>query len=348
MYRALALALLVIPALTPPNAPSLGWHVLAQFEAHPPRAKSSGSETEGVIYDIAFLNPDTLLLGGSDDHAAVYSVDGTRRWRSASFERDVQRVGVCKRGFAVEAHGGKVAVFRTAGSAWWKEAHTWRAGSGGAFGVTSTCDVLADDLNGKFRLFDGKEGKVKGTFDAPGEFDRRAVHVSGTQVVLSVPGVLQARNLAGDLERATMTWPTPRENHGGVLTQAWLLTDGRLLREYVGSSLAVVEILPATEGSAPEKTIELDVTGHGWLPAVPSMIAISPDGGTMAFFRRGLDLIIIDIATDRSQPLFDTAGVESDLVQAAFSPDSRRLAIAGHPHGHEVTVLERSREPSGS
>ena len=45
----------------------------------------------------------------------------------------------------------------------------------------------------------------------------------------------------------------------------------------------------------------------------------------------------------RRQPLGDLAGPQSGLLEAAFSPDGRRLAIAGHPRGHEVTVLEHSK-----
>jgi hypothetical protein len=184
--------------------------------------------------------------------------------------------------------------------------------------------------------------KVKGNFSARGVFDRRGVRIEGSGVVVSSDGVLESRNLAGDVTQAITTWPTPTQAHGGALSQAWLLADGRLLREYVGNEQAVVEILPAA-GGAPEKTLTFDVTGHGWSPTVPSVIAVSPDGGTLVFFRRQLDLLLVDVATDRRQPLGDLAGPQSGLLEAAFSPDGRRLAIAGHPRGHEVTVLEHSK-----
>lgn len=325
----------------PPRGPDLGWKLLKSFAAHPAKAATSGSMGEGFIYDLDWLDADTLLVGGNDDKAGVWSAEGNRLWLSPGLGKDVQRVGACDGGFAVQTYGGLVASFRGAGKKF-KPARRAEAGFGWAFGVTATCDVLADDFDGNFQLFDGNSLKAKGNFSAPGVFDRRGVHIEGSGVVVSSDGVLESRNLAGDLAQAVTTWPTPTQAHGGALSQAWLLADGRLLREYVGNEQAVVEILPAA-GGAPEKTLTFDVTGHGWSPTVPSVIAVSPDGGTLVFFRRQLDLLLVDVATDRRQPLVDLAGPQSGLLEAAFSPDGRRLAIAGHPRGHEVTVLERSK-----
>ncbi|MCA9526691.1 MAG: hypothetical protein KC549_10415, partial [Myxococcales bacterium] len=322
----------------PPPPADLGWQKLASFDAHPPRAASSGSMGEGFLYDVDFLDADTIVVGGNDDRAAVYGLDGKRRWRSPGLRKDVQRVVSCLDGFAAQTYQGDVAVFVTRGKGF-RQARTIKAGFGWAFGVTAACDVLTDTFDGDFTVWDAKTGKSKQKFRAPGVFDRRGVRVTGSLVVVSEGDELRAVDLADDLSVAAR-WPTARNAHGGGLTQAWLLRDGRLLREYCGPKACVIEIL-AAGGGAVVKTLTMDTTGGGWSPTVPSMIAASPDGASLAFFRRQLDLTLVDVATDRRQPLADLAGPQSGLVQATFSRDGRRLAIVGHPKGWQATILER-------
>lgn len=323
----------------PAAIPNLGWRLLRRFAAHPAQARTSGSMGEGFLYDVAFLDADSLVVGGNDDRAAVWSLEGKRLWQSPGLGKDVQRVQACDGGFAAQIYSGDVVPFRGAGNRW-KALPRIKPGFGWAFGVTATCDVLSDTFEGAFTLFSGKDGQAIGHFNAPGVFDRRGVRVEGSGVVVSQDGQLEARNLAGDPEAAIVTWPTPTQAHAGALTQARLLADGRLLREYVGPTQAVIEILPAA-GGAPQATLKFDVTGQGWSPTVPSMIAVSPDGSTLAFFRRNLDLLIVDVATERRVPVSALAGPQIGLMEAAFSPDGRRLAIAGYPQGHMVTVLEQ-------
>ncbi|MEZ4464144.1 MAG: PQQ-binding-like beta-propeller repeat protein [bacterium] len=324
----------------PPPPADLGFRKLSTFDAHPPQAKSSGSMGEGFLYDVAFLDADTLAVGGNDDRAAVFGVDGQRRWRSPALGKDVQRVAGCLDGFAAQTYQGDVALFVNRGKGF-RQAKRIKAGFGWAFGVTPTCDVLVDDFDGNFTLYDAKTAKSKQSFRAPGNFDRRGVRVTGSLVIISEGEELRALDLSDGLA-VVARWSTPKVAHGGGLTQAWLLRDGRLLREYCGPPSCVVVILAAGGGGV-VKTLTFDTTGAGWSPTVPSMIATTPDGSALAFFRRQLDLTLVDVATDRRQPLVDLAGPQSGLLQAAFSPDGRRLAIVGHPRGWQVTILERTK-----
>jgi hypothetical protein len=115
--------------------------------------------------------------------------------------------------------------------------------------------------------------------------------------------------------------------------------DGRLLREYCSPLRCVVELVPRDRGAP--RTLELDTRGAGWDASVPSMIAAAPDGHTLAFFRRGLDLSIIDTAAGKQQSLAELAELPRELVVAAFAPGGKRLAVAGYPSPWQVTILER-------
>jgi hypothetical protein len=330
---------------TPKAGPGLGWQLVRTFDAHPRRARTSGSQTDGRITAVAFLDEQRVVLGGNDDFVAVYDVaQGKEVWRSKKLGKDVEQIGVCEGGFAASVYGGKFTVFTPAGRGW-RPQKTIQHAMGWFFGVSSSCAVVVDDFDGEFTIYEG--GQKRATFSAPGVLDRRGLAVVGPHLVISQPDELQVIDVAaaassGAVTEAVQRFATPTEAHGGALSQAWLLGDGRLLREYCGPVRCVIEIVDGRgkRGRA-AKTLELDTRGGGWASSVPSMIAAAADGSALVFFRRNLDLVIADIGTGKRQALSDLSGPPRDLVIAKFSPGGKRIAVAGYPMPWQVTILER-------
>lgn len=333
---------------TPPTGPGLGWQRVRTFDAHPRRARTSGSLTDGRVTAMAFLDEQRLVLGGNDDFVAVYDVaQGKELWRSKKLGKDVEQIGVCDGGFAASVYGGKFTVFTAARSGrGWSPQKAIQHAMGWFFGVSAGCAVVVDDFDGELTIYQG--GQKRATFSAPGAFDRRGLAVVGAQLVVSQPDELQVIDVAaaaktGAVAGAAQRFPTPTEGHGGALSQAWLLGNGRLLREYCGPVRCVVEVVESRGkgGRDAVKTLAFDTRGGGWAASVPSMIAAAADGSALVFFRRGLDLVIADIGTDKRQALSDLGGPPRDLVLARFSPGGKRIAVAGYPMPWQVTILER-------
>jgi outer membrane protein assembly factor BamB len=335
------------PVARPAPGPSLGWQVVRTFDAHPRRARTSGSLTDGRIAAVAFLDEERLVLGGNDDFVAVYDVAGKELWRSKKLGKDVEQIGVCEGGFAASVYGGKFTVFTPARSGrGWSPQKAIQHPMGWFFGVSSGCAVVMDDFDGEFTIYEG--GTKRATFSAPGALDRRGLAVVGSRLVISRPGELQVIDVAaaaktGAVAEAEQRVATPTEAHGGALAQAWLLGDGRLLREYCGPVRCVVEVVDGRGKGRREavKTLEFDTRGAGWVASVPSMIAAAADGSALMFFRRNLDLVIADIETGKRQAFADLGGTPRDLVVARFSPGGKRIAVAGYPMPWQVTILER-------
>lgn len=323
--------------------PDLGWRLARTFDAHPRRARTSGAQTDGTVTALAFLDDGRLAAGGNDDRVSVHDIErGKRLWRSRKLGKDITGLGACGDTFAANTYAGRVTVFEPA-----RSGRAWTIGSriahgpGWSFGVASTCAIVLDDFDGVFTVYAG--GREQATFLAPGEFDRRGVRVVGRHLVVSRPGRLDALDVADittdGTPRIATSYATPSENHGGALTQAWRTGDGGLLREYCGPLRCTVELV--SPDTSTTRTIAFDTRGAGWVPSVPSTIAVSGDGGTLVFFRRNLDLTILDVATGRRQQLTDIAGPPRGIVDVAFAPGGARMAIAAYPEPWQITVLER-------
>jgi hypothetical protein len=324
--------------------PDLGWRVVRTFDAHPKRARTSGSLVDGRVGAVAFLDDQRLVVGGNDDWVAVFDAErGKQTWRSPKLFKDVEHIAVCERGFAAMVYGGMISMITPARSGrGFRASKPVPYGMGWMFGVTPGCAIVVDDFDGTFHIH--VDGRERATFSAPGTFDRRGLAVVGPHLVVSHPDRLEVYDVAaaaasGALGKAVAVYQTPAEAHGSSLSQAWMLGDGRLLREYCGAVRCVIELVSRDRGAP--RTLEFDVRGAGWVASVPSMIAAAADGSALAFFRRGLDLAIVDTATGKRQSLADLAGMPRDLVVAAFAPGGKRLAVAGYPQPWQVTILER-------
>lgn len=89
-----------------------------------------------------------------------------------------------------------------------------------------------------------------------------------------------------------------------------MLGDGGLLREYCGEKRCTVELVDRNRGAP--RTLSFAIRGGILDTGTASTIAATRDGGTLVFFRRGLD-----------------AGMCENSIGAFQAPDNDRSA-AGH------------------
>jgi hypothetical protein len=337
-----------------PNAkgPSLGWRLVRTFDAHPRTARSAGAVADGLAEAVAFLDEQRLAVGGNDDWVAVFdAVQGKQLWRSKKLGDDVQSVAVCERGFAAMAFGGDVTLFEAG-----RSGRSFVAGKpivhddmAWMLGATPGCVIVAETFDEELRVYAG--GRERVVFSLPGRIDPRLHRMVGAQLavvgphlVVPQPGKLEVYDVAaaaasGATGQPVAVYETHAWAHDGKLSQTWLLGDGRLLREYCGEKRCVVELVPQ-DRSAP-RTLSFAIRGDVMNTGEASMIAAARDGGTLVFFRRGLDAVIVDTATDRRQSLADLAGLPRDVVTVSFAPSGKRMAVAGYPLPWQVSILER-------
>jgi hypothetical protein len=335
-----------------PKGPTLGWRLVRTFDAHPRTARSASAVADGLVEAVAFLDEQRLAAGGNDDWVAVFdAVQGKQLWRSKKLGEDVQSIAVCERGFAATALGGDVTLFEAA-----RSGRSFVAGKrithddmAWMVGVTPGCVIVAETHDDKLRVYaDGRERVV---FSIPGRIDPRLhrwvgpqVAVVGPHLVVPQPGRLEVYDVAaaaasGGTGRPVAAYETHAWAHDGKLSQTWMLGDGRLLREYCGEKRCVVELV-GKDGSV-ARTLSFAIRGDVMDTGVASMIVAARDAGTLVFFRRGLDAVIVDTATDRRQSLADLAGLPREVVAVAFAPSGKRMAVAGYPLPWQVSILER-------
>jgi hypothetical protein len=266
------------------KGPDLGWRMVRTFDAHPRTARSASAAADGLVQAVAFLDEQRLAVGGNDDWAAVFDAgQGKQLWRSRKLGEDVERIAVCERGFGVMTAGGEVTVFGAARSGRSFVAQKPIAQDmAWSFGMTPGCAIVVDASDDTFTVY--AQGRKQFAFSTPGRFDRRRLvvvagphlPVVGPHLVLSQPGRLEVQDMAaataaGKLGQPVAVYETHPWDHDGKLSQAWMLGDGRLLREYCGEVRCVVELVGKDRGAP--WTLELDTRGGIWDMLVPSMIA---------------------------------------------------------------------------
>lgn len=328
-----------------PAGPS-GWAVAVRIDAHPQKAVTSGSKVAGQASAVAFVDPagKQLVVGGNDDRVRVFEVATKRQlWISEGLGKDVEHVAVGGDRIHARVYGGVSFTFAPKSSGW-SQINRVAHGHGWMTGLTDDgFRLVADDFAGLFRAYDPVGGEALWSLTAPGEFDRRGTRVRGTKLVVSRPGALDVIELRGDQPETVVTVATPTAIEQGSLTQAWMVNDGLLLREYCGPASCVVELVPIVDRAPGEpRRVEFDVRGAGWATSVPSALDVAADGSAMFFFRRGLLPVLVELKDGARTPLRAITGAApGELTDAVFSADGRRLALAMYPKSWQVTVIER-------
>jgi hypothetical protein len=310
------------------------------------------SVEDGLVEVVAFLDEQRLVAGGNDDWVAVFDAAGGKKlWRSKKLGDDVQSIAVCERGFAAMVLGGDVTLFEGA-----RSGRSFVAGKpivhddmAWMVGATPGWAIVTEQRDDKLRVHAG--GRERVVFSAPGRIDPRLQRMVGPQLavvgphmVVPQPGRLEVYDVeaaaaAGAPGQPVHVYETHGWAHDGKLSQTWMLGDGGLLREYCGEKRCTVELVERNRGAP--RTLSFAIRGGILDTGTASTIAATRDGGTLVFFRRGLDAVIVETATDRRQSLADLAGLPRDVVGVAFAPSGKRMAVASYPLPWQVSILER-------
>jgi outer membrane protein assembly factor BamB len=335
-------------AVEPPQVKPLGWRVLTTLNAHPKRAKSSGSKGAGTADRVGWADAEgnLLIVGGNDDRVRVFDLrTGKRTWRSKSLRKDVEFVTACDDGtIAARVYGGKTTFFAPKGKKWRKTRrinhnHGWMSG------ITADCKYyIADTFNNELVWWSVAKGKNKASLGVSSRgMDLRGMRVRAGFIVVPRDGTLELID-TGDMREgpsAVHTVTTPSQAHGGSLGQAWMVNPSTLLREYCGGKKCVTELVSVPSGVV-QQTVTFDTRGAGWSSTVPSALDITADGRTLFFFRLGLTPVLVDVASGNRQSLKAITGqTPYEYTAARFSRDGKRLAVGMHPASYQVTVLER-------
>jgi hypothetical protein len=332
--------------------PGLGWRLVRTFDAHPRTARSATAVADGLVEAVAFLDEQRLAAGGNDDWVAVFdAAQGKQLWRSKKLGEDVRSIAACARGFAAMALGGDVTLFEAArsGRSFVARKPIVHEEMAWMVGATPGCAIVTETPDDKLRVHAG--GRERVVFSSPGRIDPRfhrmvgpQLAVVGLHLVVPQPGKLEVYDVeaaaaAGAPGRPVHVYETHAWAHDGKLSQTWMLGDGGLLREYCGEKRCTVELVGQDRGAP--RTLSFAIRGDVLDAGTASTIAATRDGGTLVFFRRGLDVVIVDTATDTRQSLADLAGLPREVVAVAFAPGGKRMAVAGYPLPWQISILER-------
>lgn len=338
-------------AAAPPPSPG-SWRLVRTIDAHPKKARTSGSKVDGSADPVAFVDPAgaEIVVGGNDDKVRVFDVaSGKRRWISKKLGKDVEYVQVGFKRMHARIYGGKSFIFeRKAKGDGWKRLHRIEHPMGWMSGLIDNGRIMvADDFDGTFSLYDTNTGAKLGDFSSPGSFDRRGTRVRGSLLITQSGSSLGTWDLSRINKANGTPLPgkrvlTPNSAHGGKLVQAWFVGDGVLLREYCGPTQCVVEFVHVDEGV--QRTITFDTRGAGWVPTVPSTLDVTPAGDALFFFRLGIDPVIVELVGDkeiRTGLQAITGQAPGEYTAGAFSADGKRLVLGMYPKSYQATVIER-------
>lgn len=314
------------------------WQQVRSFEAHPRKAKSSGTMSEGSVLALAFLDPTgwRLAVGGSDDRVRVIRAsDGKTMWRSKRLGKNVERLAACDGGsFASQTYSGRMDVWRPRSKGWkYRSGPRIKHQMGWFFGFESGCkNLAASGMSDAFSVYSAADGRVIGKIPSVARgLDRRGLAVRGHLLSVEVEGGIEIYDLSGAKpKRIGPAFAVEKVRDGARLVQAQPLAPGRLLLEYCNVARCEVVIT----GGGP--VLSFAIKGSVWAAEIGSTLVLSPDERWLFFFRRGLAPQIVEVAKDARQ----TIEGRVDWKLAAFSGNSKVLAIGHHPKGYMVTLFK--------
>lgn len=328
-------------------AVDLGWKTMGTWSVHPERAKTSGSTIAGYADPAVFLDPEgtRLAVGGNDDKVRLVDTkNGKLVWTSRALGKDVDAIHPCEGdGFVARIYGGKAFTFDPLAKGD-KKLKPLSGKMGWTSGLTDNCaHYVSDDFNGAYHLLSTANDAFAGSFSAPGTFDRRGTRVRGNLLVVGEPGKLRVLDLSdlreGPAEVGSIA--SPEQEHGGRLTQAWMVNPKLLVREYCSAPSCTVELVSFPEGEV-KHSFWFNTQAAGWSPTVPSALDVDPTGASLFFFRRDLPPELMDVASGKRQHINAIVGSPpTEMTKGAFSADGKRLVLSTYPKTWQVTVLSR-------
>lgn len=334
----------------------------ARVRLQPARAQTSGNTVEGAVSGVAFFGERSELLvgGGNDDRVHLAEIaSGRELWASPKLGKDVDAVAACGEHFAGLTYHNRLAIYHRRPGA---GVEAERVGPGGSEWLAFTEDcahILTAAFLGPLLIY--KRGGALAAelpsdgYRGFGYADRRTVYRAPVAAPRPPTNGLDPDpdDAALDPDQPTTepryflyTWdgtpgvgvttelPYVYEDHElGLLTQVQPTPWGGLVREYCDHRRC--RVILEDRG----QIVDFAVDGGVWTLTLGSVIALSAGGEYLAWYRDGLPVQIVEMATGRRVALPRVNRTMSSTVDFTFDPrDPRRIAVTMHPAPNMVTV----------
>lgn len=342
----------------------------ARVRLQPERAQTSGNTVEGAVSGVAFFGERSELLigGGNDDRVHLAEIaSGRELWASPKLGKDVEAVAACGEHFAGLTYHNRLAIYRRRPGA---RVEAERVGHGGSKWIAFTEDcahILTAAFLGPLLIYE-RGGALAAELPSDGYrgfgyADGRTAYRARVATPRPPTNGLDPDpdDPALDPDQPTAeqryflyTWdrtpdrgvvtelPYVYEDHDlGLLTQVQPTRWGGLIREYCDRRRC--RVILEDRG----QIVDFAVDGGVWTLTLGSALALSSGGEYLAWYRDGLPVQIVELATGRRVALPRVNRTMSSTVDFTFDPrDPRRLAVTMHPAPNMVTVYRLGDGPS--
>ena len=336
------------PALveSPPRSPvPLGLTVEATVKLQPKQARTSANLVEGTVGGVAFLGERSELLvgAGNDDRIHVAEIaSGRELWASRKLGKDVEAVASCGgEFFAGLTYHNRLLVYRKPFGGRVQVESTSHAGGSEWLAFTDDCQHLVmPEFLGPLYIYARGSGALAAELPSDGY---RRFGVSDKRTVYRRGGAGPSMGEARYWEYAWDSSPaqgTSRElpykvedDELGLLVQVRPTPWGGLLREYCDRERCRVIL------DDRDQIVDFAVAGGVWTLSLGSTLALSRGGEYLAWYRDGLPVEVVELATGKRAALPAIPRTMSSTVEFTFDPlDPRRIAVTMYPEPNKVTV----------
>jgi hypothetical protein len=333
------------PEESPPRAAEpLPLRVEATVTLQPARAKTSGNTTDGSVAGVAFFGPRSEMIvgGGNDDRVHLAELaSGRELWVSSKLGKDVEAVAACGEHFAAITYHGRLAVYRKRAGGGVSTESIRHAGGSKWLAFTEDCQhLLTPDFLGPLFIYRREGGGLAAEVPSAGYRNfgyaggRLTYRSDGADYTLATARYFVFRWADDPSRGAIEALPYAVEDDAlGLLVQVLPTPWGGLAREHCDRERCRVVL--EDRGVA----VDFAVAGGVWTLALGSRLAISSGGEYLAWYRDGLPVQIVELASGRRAALPKIARTMSATVDFAFDPrDPQRLAVTMDPAPNKVTV----------
>lgn len=336
----------------PRSSIPLGLQPEATVKLQPKQARTSGNLVDGTVGGVAFLGErsEFLVGGGNDDRIHVAKIaSGREVWVSSRLGKDVQAVASCGGEFfaGLTYHNRLLVVRKPFGGRVQVESDSHGGGSKW-LDFTEDCQhILTPEFLGELFIYERASGALAVELPSDGY---RSFGVSNNRTVYRARSTDPAMGDGHYWEYAWDTSPaqgrsrelpyTVEDERLGLLVQVQPTPWGGFLREYCDRERCRVILEDR------EQVVDFAVAGGVWTLSLGSTLELSRDGEYLAWYRDGLPVEIVELATGKRASLPAVARTMSSTVDFSFDPlDPRRVAVTMHPDPNKVTVYRIGGEP---
>ncbi len=325
----------------PRSSVPLSLRTEAIVKLQPKKARTSANLVEGSVDDLAFFGErsEYLVGGGNDDRIHLAEIaSGREIWVSKRLGKDVEAVAACGEFFAGSTYHNRLALYQRTPGGSVRTVSTSRPGGNEWLAFTEDCQhLLMPEFLGQLFIFERKSGALAAELPSDGY---RNFGYSHRRVVYRQPGddnllhyILYSWDNSPE-QGTTRTLPYVTEDDAlGLLVQVHPTPWGGLLREYCDRERCRVIL------GDRDQVVDFAITGGIWSLSLGSELALSRDGEFLAWYRDGLPVTIVELATGKRVSLPPTLRTMSATVTFTFDPlDAHRIAIAMDPAPNKATV----------